>query len=73
MMSHRYKFTSLKNMVENKPVFLRKRVVEMERPMRCIIPPRVSPNQRWHVVKHKKNSIKAFQDSEEEDAKAKNS
>ena len=26
----------------------------MERPMRCIIPPRVSPGQRWHVVQHKK-------------------
>ena len=26
----------------------------MERSMRCIIPPRVSPSQRWHVVQHKK-------------------
>ena len=26
----------------------------MERPMRCIIPPRVSPGQRWHVVQYKK-------------------
>ena len=26
----------------------------MERPMRCIIPPRVSFCQRWHVVQHKK-------------------
>ena len=26
----------------------------MERLMRCIIRPRVSPGQRWHVVQHKK-------------------
>ena len=26
----------------------------MERFMRCIIPPRVSLSQRWHVVQHKK-------------------
>ena len=26
----------------------------MERHVRCIIPPRVSPGQRWHVVQHKK-------------------
>ena len=25
----------------------------MERPMRCIISPRVSPGQRWKVVQHK--------------------
>ena len=45
----------------------------MERHVRCIIPPRVSPIQRWHVVQHKKNSPKAFQDSEKEDAEAKSS
>ena len=50
MMSPKEKFTSPKDMVGNKPVFSRKRVVEMERPMRCIIPPRVSLGQRWHVV-----------------------
>ena len=27
----------------------------MERPMRCIIPLRVSPGQRWNVIQHKKN------------------
>ena len=46
MMSPRDKFTSPKDMVGNKLVFSRERVVEMERPIRCIIHPRVSPNQR---------------------------
>ena len=54
MMSLRDKFTSPKYMVGNKPVFSKERVVEMERYVRCIIPPRVSPGQRWHVVQHKK-------------------
>ena len=53
-MSPRDKFTSPKDMVGNKPVFSRGRIVEMERPVRCIIPPKVSPGQRWHVVQHKK-------------------
>ena len=53
VMSFRYKFTSSKDMVGNKPVFSREEVVEKERPMRCIIPPMVSPGQRWHVVQHK--------------------
>ena len=48
MMSPREKFTSQKDMVGNKLVFSRERVVEMERFVRCIIPPR--PCQRWHVV-----------------------
>ena len=43
MMSSRDKFTSLKDMVGNKLVFSRERVVEMERPVRCIVPPRVFP------------------------------
>ena len=54
MMSPMDKFTSPKDMVGNKPVFSRERVVKMERPMRCIIPPRVSLGQRWQVVQHKK-------------------
>ena len=54
MMSPRDKFTSPKDMVGNKPVFSREKVVEMENPVRCIIPPRVSLGQRWHVVQHKK-------------------
>ena len=29
-------------------------VVEKERRVRCIIPPMVSPGQRWDVVQHKK-------------------
>ena len=40
-----------------KPVFQRGRpnspreeVVEKEKPVRCIIPPMVSPGQWWHVV-----------------------
>ena len=44
-----------------KPIFLRgrpssprKEVVEKEKPVRCIIPPMVSPGQRWHVKQHKK-------------------
>ena len=41
-------------MVGNKPIFSRERVVEMERPMRSIILPRVPSGQRWHVVQHKK-------------------
>ena len=53
MMSPRDKFTSLKDMVGNKPIFSRERVAEMERHVRCIIPPRVFPGQRWHVVQHK--------------------
>ena len=26
----------------------------MERLVRCIIPPKASPSQRWHIVHHKK-------------------
>ena len=37
MMSPKYKFTSLKDMVGNKPVFSKERVVEMERLVSCII------------------------------------
>ena len=59
MMSLKEKFTSLKGMVGNKPVFSRERVAEMERPVRCIIPPRVSPSQRWLVIQHK-NFLKGF-------------
>ena len=54
MMSSQDKFTSPKDMVENKPVFSRERLVEMERSVRCIILPRVSPGQRWHEVQRKK-------------------
>ena len=43
MMSPRDKFTSLKDMVRNKNVFLRERVAKMERLVRCIITPKVSP------------------------------
>ena len=50
IMSPMDKFTSLKDMVGNKPVFSRKGVVEMERVLRCLIPSKVSPSQRWHVV-----------------------
>ena len=60
MMSPKDKFTSQKDMVGNKPVFSKERVVEMERLVRCIIPPRVSPIQRWHVVQHKKKIPKGF-------------
>ena len=41
----RHKLTSPKDMVGNKLVFSKDRVVEIERPMRCIIPPRVSTSQ----------------------------
>ena len=54
MMSYRDKFNSTKDTVGNKPVVSRVRVAKMERPMRCIIPHRVSPSQRWHVIQHKK-------------------
>ena len=54
MMSPMGKFTSSKDMVGNKLVFSRERVVEMERSVRCIIPPRVSPGKRWHVIQHRK-------------------
>ena len=54
MMSPKEKFTSPKDMVGNKHVFSREKVAKMEKPVRCIIPPRVSPDQRWHVVQHKK-------------------
>ena len=50
MMSPRDKFTSLKDMVGNKPFFSKERVVVMKRLVRCIISHRVSPGQRWHVV-----------------------
>ena len=75
MMSPMDKFTSPKDMLRNKHVFSRERVVEMERPVRCIIHPRVSLGQRWHVIRQKikKNSPKAFQDSKEEDVEAKSS
>ena len=39
MMSPKDKFTSPKDMVRNKPVLSKERVVEMERHVRCIIPP----------------------------------
>ena len=32
------------------PNYLRKGVVKKERCVRCIVPPMVSPGQRWHVV-----------------------
>ena len=54
MMSPRDRFTSPKDMVGNKLVFSRERVVEMERHVMCVIPPRVSPDKRRHVVQHKK-------------------
>ena len=42
MMSPKDKLTFPKDMVGNKPVFSRERVAEIERLVRCIIPPRVS-------------------------------
>ena len=60
MMSPRDKFTSPKDMVGNKLVFFRENVVEMERSVRCIILPRVSLGQRWHVVWQKKFPKKLF-------------
>ena len=59
-------------MVGNKHYFSREGVTKMKRHVRCIISPRVSPSQRWHVVQHK-NFPKAFQDLEEEDEWAKSS
>ena len=53
MMYPKENFTSPKDMVGNKPIFGRERVVEMERLVRCIIPPKVSPSKIWHVVRHK--------------------
>ena len=50
MIFPRYKFPSPKDMVGNKLVFSREVVVEKERRVRCIIPPMVSPGQRWHMV-----------------------
>ena len=46
MMSPKDKFTSPKDMVGNKPIFSKERVVEMERLVSCIIPPMVSPGER---------------------------
>ena len=60
MMFPKNKFTFPKDMVGNKHVFPNERVTKMERPARCIIPPKVSLSQRWHVVQHKKNSPKVF-------------
>ena len=54
MMSPRDKFTSLKDMVGNKPAFSRERTAKMERHVRCIIHPRVSLSQSWHVVQNKR-------------------
>ena len=54
MMPPRDKLSSPKDMVENKTVFSKERVVEMERSVKCVIPPRVSLGQRWHMVQHKK-------------------
>ena len=45
MMFPRDKFTSPKHIVGNNPVFSRERVAKIERPMRCIIPLRVSPSR----------------------------
>ena len=60
MMSPRDKFTSPKDMEGNKLNFSNEKVVEMERPRRCIIPSKVSPGQRWHALQHKKISPKVF-------------
>ena len=40
--------------LKGKPSFPREEVVEKAKHVRCIIPPVVSPGQRWHVVQHKK-------------------
>ena len=55
-MNPRDKSTSPKDMLRNKHVFSREGVAEMERLVRCIIPPRVTLSQRWYVVQHKKIS-----------------
>ena len=54
MISPNDKFAFLKDMVGNQPAFSKKKVAEMERPVRSIIPLKVSLCQRWHVVQHKK-------------------
>ena len=68
-------FTSLRNLVGEKhvsparPVFqrgrpssLREEVAKKEKPMGCVIPPMVSPGQRWHVCGTiQKNSSKVVQ------------
>ena len=72
MISPKNKFSFPKDMVGNKPIFSREKVVEMERHVRCIIPPRFS----WSKVacgKVQKNFLKAIQDSKEEDIEAKSS
>ena len=53
MVSPKDIFTSPKEMVGNKQVFYREKVVEMERFVRCIIPPMLCLGQIWHVVQHK--------------------
>ena len=40
-------------------------------PSRFIVPPPVSPRQEWHVVKHKKISAKAHQNSKKKDVEIK--
>ena len=40
--------------LRDRPDYRREEIAEKENPMRCIIPPMVSPSQRWHVVQHKK-------------------
>ena len=41
MISPKDKFPFLKDMMGNKPVFPKEKVIKMERLVRCIIPPRV--------------------------------
>ena len=74
-------FSSLRNLAGERhvslaiPFFLigrpsspREEVVEKEKHVRCIIPLVVSLGQRWHMVQHKKISLKAVQEPEEGDA-----
>ena len=61
MISPKDKFTFPKDMVGKNLVFSREKVAEMEKPVRCIIPPRVSPGKRWHVGYNTKNFPKGCQ------------
>ena len=40
--------------IRGRPNSPRKEVAKKEKIVKCIIPPMVSPGQRWHVVQHKK-------------------
>ena len=56
----RHDSQSIPIFLRGRPSFPKEEVVEKEKLVRCIIPPMVSPGQRWHVIQHKKFPQRLF-------------